>query len=53
MGQLPESTPHPGLNFNSITSWQQKNEEQVDEYAQALTKVLLNPWEMRYLLRIY
>ena len=52
MGQLSESAPHPGLNFNSITSWQQNNEEQVDKYGWALTKVLRNPWEMRYLLGI-
>ena len=42
MGQLSESTAHPDLNFIFVTSWQQKFAEQVGEYVQTLTEVLLN-----------
>ena len=53
MGQLSESTPHPGLNFISITSCQQKNGEQMDEYVRALTKVLLNSQKKETSLQIF
>lgn len=46
MGQLSESNSHSGLNFISITNWQHKNEEQVDECVQALIEVLINPKKM-------
>ena len=53
MGQLSKPNPHPGLNFISITSWQQKNKEQVDEYVQAFTEVLLNLEKMWHLFGIF